>query len=254
MSEPDNNHEIELHELAPGQRFQFRCHPGLSCFTHCCQQTTIILSPYDIIRLKRHLGITSSEFLERYTRREIDENTTLPLVALEMSGPEKRCPFVTAAGCGVYGDRPTTCRYYPVALGSMMTPQGMVECCAYLQEEHCLGFAEQTAWTVESWRANQELEAYDAGNRPWRTLMLSIPPDKVGKITDKIRESFYLAAYDLDCFRPLFLESPIVRFIPLGAEELARRVEDDEELMRLALQYLKVMLRVQNIREIDWGV
>ena len=50
---------VEPRKLTPESRFKFRCHPGVSCFTECCGKTTIILTPYDILRLKNRLRITS---------------------------------------------------------------------------------------------------------------------------------------------------------------------------------------------------
>jgi len=44
---------VEPRKLTPESRFKFRCHPGISCFTECCGKTTIILTPYDILRLKK---------------------------------------------------------------------------------------------------------------------------------------------------------------------------------------------------------
>jgi len=51
--------------LAPEDKFSFSCHPGVSCFNHCCADINIVLTPYDIIRLKNRLGITSPEFHEK---------------------------------------------------------------------------------------------------------------------------------------------------------------------------------------------
>ncbi|MEJ2069497.1 MAG: hypothetical protein P8X58_03680 [Syntrophobacterales bacterium] len=65
-------------KLTSESRFRFRCHPGVSCFTACCGKTTLILTPYDILRLKQRLGITSIEFLERYTRRDVHDKSGLP--------------------------------------------------------------------------------------------------------------------------------------------------------------------------------
>ena len=59
---------VEPRKLTPESRFKFRCHPGVPCFTECCGKTTIILTPYDILRLKNRLRIPSGEFLEKYTR------------------------------------------------------------------------------------------------------------------------------------------------------------------------------------------
>jgi len=49
--------------LKPEDNFRFACHDGLECFTRCCRDTTIFLTPYDILRLKNALGISSETFL-----------------------------------------------------------------------------------------------------------------------------------------------------------------------------------------------
>ncbi len=128
----ENSQEIEPIELTSETRFTFRCHPGVSCFNECCAETTIILSPYDVLRLKRHLQLTAKEFLSRYTDQYTDDFSGLPLVVLNMAGEKKLCPFSTLAGCGVYEDRPATCRYYPVGVGSQWTETGVENCFVYI--------------------------------------------------------------------------------------------------------------------------
>jgi hypothetical protein len=56
----------EYPRLGPDDRFSFACHPGVSCFNCCCANINIFLSPYDVLRLKKRLGISSTEFLDRY--------------------------------------------------------------------------------------------------------------------------------------------------------------------------------------------
>ena len=34
-------------QLTEGSRLRFDCHPGLACFTRCCRDVNIFLSPYD---------------------------------------------------------------------------------------------------------------------------------------------------------------------------------------------------------------
>lgn len=53
--------------LNPQDNFRFACHEGLDCFTRCCRDITIFLTPYDILRLKNGLGISSQKFLRNYT-------------------------------------------------------------------------------------------------------------------------------------------------------------------------------------------
>ena len=116
----------EHDRLGPGDTFKFGCHPGVSCFNTCCSDVNIFLSPYDILRLRKRLGISSTEFLEKYTLLPVQEDMTTPVVLLRMRENEaKSCPFLTENGCGVYTDRPWPCRMYPVGLAtSRDTPDG----------------------------------------------------------------------------------------------------------------------------------
>ncbi len=103
----------------PNDTFKFGCHPGVSCFNTCCSDVNVFLSPYDVLRLTERLGISSTEFLEKYTLLPVHRDMTTPVVVLRMGEDEaKRCPFLTEDGCGVYTDRPWPCRMYPVGLAA----------------------------------------------------------------------------------------------------------------------------------------
>ena len=58
---------VQPRELTLESRFQFRCHNNIACFNACCQSIDITLTPYDILRLKRRLRMSSKEFVARYT-------------------------------------------------------------------------------------------------------------------------------------------------------------------------------------------
>ena len=55
----------EYPRLAQDDQFTFRCGQQLDCFTCCCQDVSIVLTPYDVLRMKRSLGIESTEFLQK---------------------------------------------------------------------------------------------------------------------------------------------------------------------------------------------
>jgi len=57
-----NPSNIEPQKLTLDSRFRFRCHPGVSCFTACCGNINIILTPYDILRIRRFLEISAERF------------------------------------------------------------------------------------------------------------------------------------------------------------------------------------------------
>ncbi len=61
------NKKRGLTVLTPEDHFHFECHQRLDCFTRCCRNITIFLTPYDILRMKNVLKITSGDFLTSYT-------------------------------------------------------------------------------------------------------------------------------------------------------------------------------------------
>lgn len=107
-------------KLTLNTKFKFRCYKGIKCFTKCCSDIDILLTPYDILRLKSRLGLSSGEFLSKYTYVKIDEKSSHPFVILKMmDDKERKCPFVTPEGCIIYTDRPANCRYYPIGQGTL---------------------------------------------------------------------------------------------------------------------------------------
>jgi len=112
--------DVEPTKLTLESGFKFMCHKEVKCFTKCCSNINILLTPYDVVRMKKRLGMFSEEFLDKYTYMEIDDKSKQPLVRLKMQDDnEKKCPFVSAEGCTIYTDRPANCRYYPVGQGTM---------------------------------------------------------------------------------------------------------------------------------------
>ena len=99
--------------------FQFRCEPDVECYMQCCRKLDLILYPYDIIRLKNRLGISSDQLLDQHVDVVLRPSNFFPEVLLRMSeNREKTCPFLIESGCSVYPDRPDTCRTFPVEQGA----------------------------------------------------------------------------------------------------------------------------------------
>lgn len=141
--------------LMPGEAtIQFSCHKGISCFNACCKNIDISLTPYDILRLKKRLEMTSGDFLVKYTFPYEMDNDGMAGVKFKPIENGSACQFMTAEGCGVYEDRPTACRYYPVALLSMRKQNEFTEREAYamVQEDHCKGHFEPRTITINDYR------------------------------------------------------------------------------------------------------
>ena len=98
---------------------QFQCRKGISCWNACCSNIDISLTPYDILRLKRRFELSSGEFLKQYIIPYEMEQNSIAGGKLRPVANGTACQFMTPEGCSVYKDRPTACRYYPVALLSL---------------------------------------------------------------------------------------------------------------------------------------
>ncbi len=185
----DNERRLGLEDT-----FRFSCHPGLSCFNMCCRSLTLILMPYDIVRLKNCLGMSSTEFLEKYTEWHVGAATGLPVVTLK---PENdACPFVTEKGCSVYSDRPASCRLYPLV--RMRSPEEEYYHIVY--EDFCEGHRQQKEWSVKEWIEDQGAEIYNRMNDVFMELVLGLYSS--GKRLDEEEMAkFYTACYDVDMLR-----------------------------------------------------
>jgi hypothetical protein len=249
-----NMRVVQPTKLTLKSRFKFRCHPGVPCFTECCGRTTIILTPYDILRLRQRLGIPSGDFLKQYTRREQHDKSGLPMVLMDMERYEGRCPFVRpVTGCQVYSDRPATCRYYPIGQGTLITEEGLDEFYFYIKEEHCKGWEEDAEWTIETWRSDQGFDLYDEMNRDWKTMMLRRAPDG-GPVTDERGNNlFYMVAYDLDQFRRFVFKSRFLQIFQVEEEVQERIWDSDEDLLQFGIQYLKMVLKLEDSKAIGLG-
>jgi Fe-S-cluster containining protein len=242
---------IQPMRLGPDSRFTFRCHKDVKCFTQCCRGINIILTPYDIIRLKSRLGLSSEQFLSLYTELQMLEKTDVPVVTLKLLDEEgsaterKACPFVRPEGCMVYEDRPTSCRYYPLGVASLAykdDPDGE-EFFFMVREAHCLGFDEDKSWTVLEWREDQGVDVYDRINAQWADLIVrkrSFPPNM--HWSEQTKQMFFLASYNIDKFRTFVFESSFLERYPTDSQTLGRIKSDDAALLEFGLKWLKGLL------------
>lgn len=232
--------------VEPGETFAFGCHKGLKCFTDCCADINILLTPVDVLRMSRRLGIPTSEFLDKYTQMPVTKDLHLPVIMFKMGPePERRCEFVTPDGCGVYEDRPWSCRMYPLGMAIPPARAGEEpEPVHFLFEDtFCHGHGEPTEWTIESWKADQGLEDQEELETGFREIVSH--PWFIGgtrQLDPKRMEMFYTACYDLDSFRRFIFESTFLTRFELDGDLVERLKTDDEELLRFAFRWLRYAL------------
>jgi Fe-S-cluster containining protein len=232
--------------LGPDDRFRFACHPGVSCFNKCCSDVNIFLSPYDVLRMKRRLGMSSTDFLERYALLPVQKDMKTPVVALRMNDDEaKTCPFLTDEGCGIYSDRPWPCRMYPVGLAAQKdTPDGWRGERFYflMQEDVCKGFDEPQEWSVREWLDAQGVEAYDWWGEGFKELTLHKFFEKGGILSPEKMHMLFTACYDLDNFREFVFGSTLLQRFEVDEDFVEQMRHDDEELLRFAFLWLRFSL------------
>jgi hypothetical protein len=153
---------------------------------------------------------------------------------------------MTEEGCSVYEDRPTACRYYPVALLSMRRQDEYTDRDSYalVREPHCLGHQEPRRLTIDEYRAEQGLNEYDELARGWRQLILKKKSSgpTIGKPSKRSLQLFFLACYDVDRFREFVASDGFSQLFDLPAQELHDTLLDDFALMQFGFRFLRQTL------------
>ena len=236
--------------LEQNDKFKFNCYQGISCFNECCKNIDIVLTPYDVLRLKNNLGITTTEFIANFANFYEVDGHGLPGLKLKTKEDMKACEFLTDDGCAVYEDRPTACRYY--ALGNMAMRKkdsGEAETGYFVvKEDHCKGHFEDKEQTVDVYRHSQGLEEYDKMNFAFQELVLKKKSSgpTVGAPSARSMQLYFMAAYDMDRFRE-FIKSPgFTDVFDLSANEFEKIVSDENELLNFSQRFLKQVLFGEN--------
>ena len=237
--------------LTEDHKTKFACHPGVSCFNACCKQADVMLAPYDVIRLKQHLKMTSGEFLAEYTVPwEVDSDGVIG-VKLK-TNEEKHCLLMNDKGCSVYEDRPAACRYYPFGLMGVKHTEAKTDEQNYfrIEEEHCKGHEERNflpetvEMTLGEYRKNQGVEEYDKYNLDWIRLMLkkkSAGPS-VGRPSPESLQIMFMATYDLDRFIT-FITSPNFKAVYNLDDATYKKIQnDDVALLEFGYRFLRQAL------------
>lgn len=232
--------------IGPEGRFFFSCGPHRTCFGRCCADANVFLTPYDVLRLKKRLGIPSGEFLSKFAVVPAARDQQVPAVLLKMrEDAEKSCPFRDPGGaCSVYADRPWACRMFPLAEASPAAPpeassRAAETACFVLEESWCLGREQGKEWTAEAWRADQGLAPYLAANEEFRKLTLPLTVRGGRAVSPQQMAFFFQGCYDLDTFRRFVFESSFRKRFEVDDVLAARLKADDEALLAFAFLWLK---------------
>lgn len=233
-------------QLTRESRFQFRCHPGVSCFTDCCRKINIMLTPYDIIQMKNRMGISSDEFLHVYTELQLLEKTDLPVPTMRLLDDEKQsCPFVRdGEGCIIYEDRPTACRYYPIGMATRSHVEENGDDFFFLiNESRCKGHLEEKDWTVAEWREDQGIDLRDSINAGWTDLIVRKKTfTGTMNMTQQSKKLFFMVCYNIDAFKRFVFESDFLKMHNIDAGLVERMRDDEITLLQFGFDWLGALL------------
>ncbi len=234
------NASKEIFRPLKESNFFFNCHKDISCFNDCCAKLRLILTPYDILRIKNRLELSSDEFLSLYTDTVIEPQSPFPMVKLKMNRKgEKSCPFVTEAGCRIYKDRPGACRLYPLGRASSLVEggKGVIEKFFVVEESHCRGFRENKSWTLNEWIDHEGVAEYSRMNDQWLKLVTASRKLGGNAITQKI-QMFFMASYNLDKFRAFLFKSRFFDLFEVDSDLKKELRDQDVSLMEFGIKWL----------------
>ena len=253
MKDSATGDPVQPVKLTKEDRFCFSCHKGVSCWNKCCYGHDITLTPFDILRLSRHLEIKPAEFLKIFTVPAMWEGADLPIAKLRVQGADGTGPCVfldEEEGCTVYENRPVNCRYYPLGLAAIkMKGTEQAEDFFFLvRESHCKGHEEPKEQTLGAFREEQGIEEYDQQNAGWIELLMKTTSWRVlggpymKPIDKRTQQMFFMATTDVETFRRFVFETKFLQTYDID-EEMQRKIKrNDEALLQLAFDWLHTII------------
>ena len=235
----------DMMPVSPEDMMDFNCDFNNECFNDCCRDLNQALTPYDVLRLKNNLGISSPDFLRIYTSLHYGPQSGLPVIEFKPN-PDTgyECPFVSSKGCTVYDDRPGSCRMYPLARAIARSRETgeITQYFALIEEPHCKGFGKMTGQTVQEWLKGQDVDKHNKANDRLMELISLKNQIMPGKLEGSGADIFYLALYDLDEFRVQIVEKDLLSKLNLPKDLLEKIKTDDEALLDFGIDWVKFML------------
>ncbi len=246
----DDGNPVEPVRLKPEDRFQFRCHRGVSCWNVCCHGADVTLTPFDILTLSKHFGGRPARFVEDFTVPAIHEGSGLPVAKLVMTGKDGQGPCVfmdDEKGCTVYPSRPATCRYYPLGLGAvkMKGHEEREEMYFLVKEDHCKGHFEAHEQSVGDFRDEQGVEPYRLLDERWTGILMTMASWRtiggpMGQdVSLQTKKIFYMVSTDPDAFRRFVFETKFLATYEIDPDMVESLRSNDMALLQLGFDWLQ---------------
>ena len=166
MKKPNIREQALQATLDSKDTFRFRC---TECGQCCKNREDILLSPFDLNRMARYLGIEMGQVIQDYCIWYAGQSSMLPVVTMRMQGPEKRCPFLKGKKCGIHAAKPTVCALFPLGRISSENDDHV----HYMMQKVYCG-ADNEKHTVREWLAGYGLEDSEQWFLEWQKVLLPL--------------------------------------------------------------------------------
>jgi Fe-S-cluster containining protein len=219
--------------------FDFSCGSHLECFNRCCRDINLFLTPYDILRIKKRLKISTDEFLRTYTIPLFPPEIGHPVILMRMLPDEgKNCPFAGDEGCIIYDDRPWSCRSFPLEpVAESLPPLFEI-----VKRDFCAGFGKGKLRSVKKWRDTQSVAFYERINDEWKKVTHHERFSSVNVLEGGPRDIFFLGSYNIDEFRNVVLNGDFQNYFHIERRVLKQIKASDTELLLFAFKWMRHVL------------
>lgn len=102
---------LDAMKIGMDEPFSFHC---TMCGKCCMDREDILLSPKDIYRMARELGMAPDDLFGQYCEAYIGQDSRIPIVRLKPREPARRCPLLKNRKCMVHNAKPVVCAMFPI--------------------------------------------------------------------------------------------------------------------------------------------
>lgn len=219
----------------------FSCHKNVPCLNACCKDVNIFFTPYDIIRLKNALGISSQEFLDNYTISPFVKKQKIPVLVLKLN-KDKACYFALEEGCSVYADRPRACRMYPVNENTHEISDKSSKPFFLIEDTFCFGHKEDRSIQVSDYLNEQGIAKYNEMLEYFNQIISHDKILNVEALNEQQIGMFYMVCYNIDKFREFVFKSSFLNRFDVSKETLQKIQDEDTELFKFGIRWLRFSL------------
>lgn len=172
-------------KIGPDETFRFGCKECGKC---CIHREDILLSPNDLFRAAKELGLSVVGFYQQYCEGYIGQDSRIPIIRLLPQGSVRRCPLLKDHHCMIHKAKPSVCAMFPlgrgVALKKDKAPEEQDIKIQYILQPPICGDRSETH-TVREWLASFGMEVDDPIFLQWQQFIMTAH-DAIAELEKKL--------------------------------------------------------------------